>query len=116
MKELTPDPWNTTSGGSEHSIGHIAGSPRAGKWNAWVMEQGAVWVDRNNKVFLISNISSVYAFNILRFLWRTQRIPEDPRQNPLIMALFRRLRNGWTPEETWSRLYEQDRLMLGEGV
>jgi hypothetical protein len=99
MKELTPDPWNTTSGGSEHSIGHIAGSPRAGKWNAWVMEQDSVWIDIDNNVFLIDDISSRYAFNILRFLWRNGRVNGPPYENPLIMALFRRLRNGQTLSE-----------------
>jgi hypothetical protein len=92
------DPWST--GGTEHPIGRIAGKPAPGKWNAWVVEQGSVWVDSNNNVYLIKDISHRYAFNVLRFLFMQHREDlGDPYSNPLVKALVARLRRGWDTDE-----------------
>lgn len=97
MRDRVPreEPWETMRT-YEDPIGRIAGFPMDGKWNAWVTQQGAVWVDRSNRVYLISEMSERYAFNILRFLWENHfEDLGDPRKNPLVIALVGRIEKQW---------------------
>lgn len=84
--------WGTSGRQPEISIGNIAGRPESGKWNEWVTRQGSIWVDAYNNVFLISQMSTQYCSNVLKFLARTHFSDlGDPSVNPLVLALFARL-------------------------
>lgn len=85
--------WEDATTRSETPIGEIAGSPKPGRWNKWVTQQGEVWVDRDNNVFKISQMSQQYAFNALRFTFMNHPwdILPNWRTNPLVLALYERL-------------------------
>lgn len=105
-------PWGTEGFTEEIPIGKIAGSPHVGKWNSWVCQQGAVWVDRVNRVYLIDEMSTKYAFNVLRFLFKTH--PADinnPYANPLVRALVARLRRGWDNDDMQVLLNEHRKMI-----
>lgn len=109
--EEDADAWNTGGSQPEIAIGWIAGDPDPNKWNFWVTQQDSVWVDRDNKVFLIDDMSPRYAFNVLKFLFRVHRADiGNPFANPLVRALVMRLDKEY--QEELRKLSKEEQIFL----
>lgn len=95
----------------------------SGRWYPWLIEQPAIWINQQGRIFTVDSIDGRYALNILKFIWRLhRRDAADLLETPIGKALAANVRRDMhlydreieqavyaEPDEGLAMQIEQDR-------